>query len=150
MRHRSRLWYGGLELLIALAAFYFVLLGMVEVAKPMTIELVVGRMLIFFVAIYFMVRALEITSVRARVARHWPAYGTISLELGKDWSSGMKAGDKIQLPSAVAKIYEAVEELRKEFPGRPFAGRPSCGFNRRGDREQGIRLRIVHRLQKGT
>jgi|SRR5579862_5191113 len=59
MRHRSRLWYGALELLISLTAFYFVLLGIIEVAKPMTMELVVGRMLIFFVAIYFMVRALD-------------------------------------------------------------------------------------------
>lgn len=59
MRHRSRLWYGGLELLIALTAFYFILLGIIEAAKPMTMELVVGRMLIFFVAIYFMVRALD-------------------------------------------------------------------------------------------
>jgi hypothetical protein len=32
----------------------------------------------------------------------------------------MKPGDKIKLPKAVAKIYEAVEELRQEFPGRPF------------------------------
>jgi len=32
----------------------------------------------------------------------------------------MKPGDKIKLPKAVARIYEAVEELRQEFPGRPF------------------------------
>lgn len=32
----------------------------------------------------------------------------------------MKPGDKIKLPKAVAKIYEAVEELEKAYPGRPF------------------------------
>jgi hypothetical protein len=32
----------------------------------------------------------------------------------------MKPGDKIKLPKAVAKIYEAVEELKTAYPGRPF------------------------------
>jgi hypothetical protein len=32
----------------------------------------------------------------------------------------MKPGDKFPLPRAVAKIYEAVDELKAEFPGRPF------------------------------
>jgi hypothetical protein len=76
MRHRSRLWYGSLELLIALTAFYFVLLGIIEVAKPMTMELVVGRVLIFFVAIYFMVRALD--NIReglgSRLAGRWDSF----------------------------------------------------------------------------
>jgi hypothetical protein len=32
----------------------------------------------------------------------------------------MKPGERFPLPKAVAKIYEAVEELKAEFPGRPF------------------------------
>jgi hypothetical protein len=32
----------------------------------------------------------------------------------------MKPGDKVPLPKAVAKIYEAVAELEKAYPGRPF------------------------------
>jgi hypothetical protein len=32
----------------------------------------------------------------------------------------MKPGDKVPLPAAVAKIYEAVAELEKAYPGRPF------------------------------
>jgi hypothetical protein len=32
----------------------------------------------------------------------------------------MVPGTRVKLPKAVAKIYEAVEELKKEYPGRPF------------------------------
>jgi hypothetical protein len=32
----------------------------------------------------------------------------------------MKPGDRVKLPKAVAKIYEAVEELKRAYPGRPF------------------------------
>jgi hypothetical protein len=32
----------------------------------------------------------------------------------------MKPGDRVRLPKAVAKIYEAVEELKAAYPGRPF------------------------------
>jgi hypothetical protein len=32
----------------------------------------------------------------------------------------MKPGECFQLPEAVSRIYEAVEELKREFPGRPF------------------------------
>jgi hypothetical protein len=32
----------------------------------------------------------------------------------------MKPGDRVKLPKAVAKIYEAVEELEKDYLGRPF------------------------------
>jgi hypothetical protein len=32
----------------------------------------------------------------------------------------MKPGERFALPKAVAKIYEAVQELKDEFPGRPF------------------------------
>jgi hypothetical protein len=32
----------------------------------------------------------------------------------------MKPGECFPLPEAVSKIYEAVEELKREFPGRPF------------------------------
>jgi hypothetical protein len=34
--------------------------------------------------------------------------------------SGMKSGDRVELPKSVAKIYEAVAELSAEYPGRPF------------------------------
>jgi hypothetical protein len=32
----------------------------------------------------------------------------------------MKPGERVKLPKAVAKIYEAVEELKRAYPGRPF------------------------------
>ena len=32
----------------------------------------------------------------------------------------MKPGDRVKLPKAVAKIYEAVEELKTAYPRRPF------------------------------
>ncbi len=32
----------------------------------------------------------------------------------------MEPGERFPLPTAVAKIYKAVEELEREFPGRPF------------------------------
>lgn len=32
----------------------------------------------------------------------------------------MKPGERVKLPKAVAKIYEAVEELKVAYPGRPF------------------------------
>lgn len=32
----------------------------------------------------------------------------------------MNIGDRVRLPGAVAKIYEAVEELTNAYPGRPF------------------------------
>jgi hypothetical protein len=32
----------------------------------------------------------------------------------------MKVGDCVKLPPAVARIYEAVEELTESYPGRPF------------------------------
>lgn len=71
----------GLELLIALTAFYFVLLGIIDVTKPMTMELVVGRTLIFFVAIYFMVRALDNfrEGLNSPLAARWDSF----LALGK-------------------------------------------------------------------
>jgi hypothetical protein len=32
----------------------------------------------------------------------------------------MKTGDRVKLPPAVAKLYEAVEELKQSYPGRHF------------------------------
>ncbi|WFU77405.1 hypothetical protein QA645_22895 [Bradyrhizobium sp. CIAT3101] len=32
----------------------------------------------------------------------------------------MKPGMRVQLPSAIAQIYEAVAELEERYPGRPF------------------------------
>lgn len=32
----------------------------------------------------------------------------------------MKPGDRVKLPKAVVKLYEAVAELSAEYPGRPF------------------------------
>ena len=33
---------------------------------------------------------------------------------------GMKPGDRVRLPKAVRKLYEAVEELKAAYPGRHF------------------------------
>jgi hypothetical protein len=36
MCQRNRIWYGAFELTIALGFFYFLLVGMIDAAKPMT------------------------------------------------------------------------------------------------------------------
>jgi hypothetical protein len=59
VRRRNRLIYGAFELLIAVFFFYFLLVGMTSVAKPMTVELVANRMLTMFAAIYFIVRGFD-------------------------------------------------------------------------------------------
>jgi hypothetical protein len=59
LRLRNRLWYGGLELLVALTALYFVLLNLYQHEAPLTWELIVSRMVILFAAIYVTVRALD-------------------------------------------------------------------------------------------
>ena len=59
MRLRNRLWYGGFELAVALGFFYFLVANFYENEKPFALDLVTGRMLTTFAAIYFMVRALE-------------------------------------------------------------------------------------------
>jgi hypothetical protein len=59
LRSRNRLWYGGLEFLVALAASYFVLLNLYQNAALITVELILGRMVILLAAVYVMVRALD-------------------------------------------------------------------------------------------
>ena len=60
LRRRNRVWYGGFELTIAVGFFYFLLVGIDSGwPKPMSLELILNRMLTFFAAIYFMVRALD-------------------------------------------------------------------------------------------
>jgi hypothetical protein len=59
LRLRNRLWYGSFELLVALAASYFVSLNLYQNAALLTEELILGRMLILFGAVYVMVGALN-------------------------------------------------------------------------------------------
>ena len=59
MRQRNRLWYGGFELTVSLVAFYFGLTTFYESEAPATVQLILGRMLLMFAAIYVMVRALD-------------------------------------------------------------------------------------------
>jgi hypothetical protein len=60
LRCRSKVAYGSFELLVAIGFFYFLALGMYKEAyQPLSVELLVSRMLTFFAAIYFMVRALD-------------------------------------------------------------------------------------------
>jgi len=59
LRLRNRLWYGGFELVVALAASYFVLLNLYQHVAPFAAELIVTRMVILFGAVYVMVRALD-------------------------------------------------------------------------------------------
>jgi hypothetical protein len=58
LRIRNRLWYGGFELIVALAASYFILLNLYQHAPGLTAEIVVSRMIILFAAVYVIVRAL--------------------------------------------------------------------------------------------
>jgi hypothetical protein len=59
LRQRNRIWYGGFELLVSLLAFYVGLLTFYESSTPASLQLIVGRILIMFAAIYVMVRALD-------------------------------------------------------------------------------------------
>ncbi|WP_315806670.1 MULTISPECIES: hypothetical protein [unclassified Bradyrhizobium] len=60
LRCRNKLIYGLFEMATAMAFFYFLALGLYEKPyEPMTVELITGRVLTFFAAIYFMVRALD-------------------------------------------------------------------------------------------
>ncbi|UFZ06953.1 hypothetical protein LQG66_11885 [Bradyrhizobium ontarionense] len=60
LRCRNKLIYGLFEMATAMAFFYFLALGLYEKPyEPMRVELIVGRALTFFAAIYFMVRALD-------------------------------------------------------------------------------------------
>jgi hypothetical protein len=58
LRMRSRLWYGGFELLFALVGSYFVLLNLYENAAVLTVEIILSRMVLMFAAVYVMVGAL--------------------------------------------------------------------------------------------
>lgn len=59
LRIRNRLWYGGFELLVALAASYLVLLNLYQNTAMLSVELILSRMIILFAAVYVMVRALS-------------------------------------------------------------------------------------------
>jgi hypothetical protein len=60
LRCNSKFVYGVFELLVAAGFFYFLALGIYRAPyQPLTLELLVSRMLTFFAAIYFMVRALD-------------------------------------------------------------------------------------------
>jgi phosphate/sulfate permease len=59
MRLQSRLWYGCFELAVSLGFFYFLVANFYENEKPFGLDLITGRILTIFAAIYFMVRALE-------------------------------------------------------------------------------------------
>lgn len=59
MRQRSKLIYGGFELVVAIGFFYFLVASFAESEKLMSDGLILSRMLTFFAAIYFMVRAIE-------------------------------------------------------------------------------------------
>lgn len=69
LRLRSRLWYGGFELLIALAASYFVLLNLYQHAAGLAVQTLIGRIIILFAAVYVMVRALD--NVGQALRPHW-------------------------------------------------------------------------------
>src|SRR4051794_2511270 len=60
LRCKNKLAYGVFELVVAIGFFYFLALGMYNAPyQPLTLEMLVSRMLTFFAAIYFMVRALD-------------------------------------------------------------------------------------------
>lgn len=60
LRCKNKVAYGSFELVVAIGFFYFLTLGIYKEAyQPLTLELLLSRMLTFFAAIYFMVRALD-------------------------------------------------------------------------------------------
>jgi hypothetical protein len=60
LRCKDKFTYGIFELVVAVGFFYFLSVGFYEKpAEPMTVQLITGRVLTFFAAIYFMVRALD-------------------------------------------------------------------------------------------
>jgi hypothetical protein len=69
LRLRYRLWYGCFELAVALGFFYFLLVNFFASGRPFEFELVTGRSLALFAAIYFMIRALE--NIRAGLKPEW-------------------------------------------------------------------------------
>jgi hypothetical protein len=58
LRMRSRLWYGGFELLFAIVGSYFVFLNLYQNAGALTAEIVFSRMAVLFAAVYVMISAL--------------------------------------------------------------------------------------------
>lgn len=60
LRCNNKVVYGLFELVVAIGFFYFLALGTYQGPyQALTLELLVSRLLTFFAAIYFMVRALD-------------------------------------------------------------------------------------------